>query len=63
MANGKVVKYKKVFEIVVEGSSDMVNPESTPLGLENAERILRDVTDALDGMFVSRSVTIKEIKR
>jgi len=63
MANGKIVKYKKVYKITVEGKTDTAHPEDTPLGLETARNTLYLTVGILDSKYKHRNVTIKEIKR
>lgn len=63
MANGKIVNYRKVFKIVVEGKTDTAHPEDTPLGLEQAMNVLYITVGMLDSKYKYRDVTIKEIKR
>lgn len=63
MANGKIVKYKRVYKITIEGKTDTVLPNEMPLSLKTAVGLLSDVVDVLDGEYKWRNVTIKEIKR
>jgi len=63
MANGTIVKYKRVYKVVVEGKTDTACPDDEPMLLTNADRILRTSVAALDYAYSWRNVTIKEIKR
>ena len=63
MANGKIVKYKKVYKVILEGKSDTVITDSLPTQLVVNERVLRGTVDMLNRQYKWHNATIKEIKR
>ena len=63
MANGKIVKYKKVFKIVVEGKADLAKESTVIPALEQTEVVLFGMVAALNKERAWHNVSIKEVKR
>lgn len=63
MANGKVVKYRKVFKVIIEGTTDTAYPDEPLFQLETAVVPLKAIVKMLDDKYVTRSVTMKEVKK
>lgn len=61
MRKRKVVKYKRVYVVTVEGQSDTSMPDEVPFGLQLADSTIKAVGQALDGQFKHRSVTVREM--
>ena len=61
MSDRKVIKFKKRYLITVEGKSDTVHPDNTPVQLKVIDKIFKTAVDATNGYWKLTSVDIKEL--
>lgn len=63
MANGKIVKYKKVYKITIEGKSDTRYPDEPPAKLKTTQNMLMTVVAVTNEMGAWHNVSIEELKK
>ena len=63
MANGKIVHYKRVYKVTIEGKTDTAIPDEVPMSLKTSVTLLYRLVSMLDDAYKWRSVKIKEVKR
>lgn len=59
--NRKVVKYRKVYKVVIEGKADTTSPNEEPFALRFSRDTLLGVVAALDTQRKWNSVKVTEI--
>lgn len=58
----KTIKYRREYKIVVKGMGNDPGEGNIPMALESADELLRIAVAGLDSFYMSRNVTIEEVK-